>query len=362
MVSPAPVRWAALCHLFVMAARSDPMADPLRFACKPLHKPQAGGKIKNATEGFGQEQVMADRFLALDWGTTNMRAYVADRSGQMLERRDFALGVAGLAPGEAAQRFASEVRPAMQAEALPALLCGMIGSALGWQAVPYADCPAPFAALAGAMCQVDAPGPPVWIVPGLRTQRPDGSGPDVMRGEETQIFGWAMADPARQRGTHLVCHPGTHAKWARLVDNRIDQFVTAMTGELFALLRTHSALKVASAIASDTAFDEGLTAAGDGGALASRLFTARSRVVGGGMDPHRVESYLSGLLIGAEVAATPALLGVGPGAAIAVIGDPALCAHYHRAMRWHGYDASLFDGEAAVLAGLAALYREIAPC
>ncbi len=304
---------------------------------------------------------MADRFLALDWGTTNVRAYVADRGGQVLERRDFPLGVAGLAPGEAAQRFASEVRPAMQADALPALLCGMIGSTLGWQAVPYADCPATFPGLAGALHQVEAAGPPVWIVPGLRTQRPDG-GPDVMRGEETQIFGWAMADVARQRGTHLVCHPGTHAKWARVVDNRIDQFVTAMTGELFALLRTHSALKVAGAVPSDSAFEQGLVAAGDGGALASRLFTARSRVVGGAMDPRDAESYLSGLLIGAEVAATPALLGIGKGAEIAIIGDPALCEYYRRAMAWHGYATSLFDGEAAVLAGLAAFYRERQPC
>lgn len=304
---------------------------------------------------------MADRFLALDWGTTNMRAYVADRSGQVLERRDFPLGVAGLAPGEAAQRFATEVRPAMQAQALPALLCGMIGSALGWQAVPYADCPATFSALAGVLHRVQAEGPPVWIVPGLRTQRPDG-GPDVMRGEETQIFGWAMADAARQRGTHLVCHPGTHAKWARVVDNGIDQFVTAMTGELFALLRTHSALKVTGAVPSDAAFEQGLAAAGDGGALASRLFTARSRVVGGAMDPRDAESYLSGLLIGAEVAATPALLGISQGADIAVIGDPTLCEFYRRAMDWHGYRASLFDGEAAVLAGLAAFYRGCHPC
>ena len=208
---------------------------------------------------------MADRFLALDWGTTNLRAFIADAAGRPLLRRDFPLGVAGLAPGEAAQRFVNEVRPAMQAEALPALLCGMIGSTLGWQAVPYADCPATFSGLAGALQRVEAEGPPVWIVPGLRTQRPDG-GPDVMRGEETHIFGWAMADPGRQRGTHLVCHPGTHAKWARVVNNRIDQFVTAMTGELFALLRTHSALKVAGAVPSDSAFEQGLAAAGDGGA------------------------------------------------------------------------------------------------
>jgi len=305
---------------------------------------------------------MSAQFLALDWGTTNLRAYVADADGRPLARREFALGVAALAPGEAARRFVEEVRPAMAATGLPALLCGMIGSTLGWHPVPYADCPAAFPALAAALHRVDLAGPPVWIVPGLRAQRPDGNGPDVMRGEEVQILGWAMADPARQRGTRLVCHPGTHAKWARLVDNRIDTFVTAMTGELFALLRQHSALRVAGAVPCDAAFAQGLAAAGDGSALASRLFTARARVVGGDMDPQVVESYLSGLLIGAEVAAMPALLGIGPGASIAVIGDPALCRHYGRAMEWHGHAPSLFDGEAAVLAGLAALFRETCAC
>lgn len=300
---------------------------------------------------------MSDNFLALDWGTTNLRAWVADRDGNALSRRDFPLGVASLAPGEAARRFAAEVRPAMAAEQLPAMLCGMIGSTLGWQAIPYLDCPASFTALAGALHRTDSPGPPVWIVPGLRTERPDGSGPDVMRGEETHIFGWAMSDAARQQGEHLICHPGTHAKWARLIDNRVESFVTAMTGELFALLRQHSALRVATAIEDDAAFDEGLKASGDGGALASRLFTARSRVVGGNMASESVESYLSGLLIGAEVAAVPALLDVGAKARIAIIGDLALCARYRRAIAWHGFEAEVFDGEAAVLAGLAALYR-----
>ncbi len=305
--------------------------------------------------------LMTDRFLALDWGTTNLRAWVADRDGRPLLRRDFPLGVAGLAPGEAAQRFANEVRPAMQAEGLPAVLCGMIGSTLGWQVVPYLDCPVSLAGLAQGLHRMASPGAPVWIVPGLRTDRADGNGPDVMRGEETHLFGWTMADPARQRGTHWVCHPGTHAKWARIVDNGIDSFMTAMTGELFAVLRQHSALRVTGAVADDVAFAQGLAAAGDGGALASRLFTARSRVVGGAMPAAAAESYLSGLLIGAEVAAMPGLLGMGAAASIALVGDLALCEHYRRAMVARGHDVTVFDGEAAVLSGLAALFRGVAP-
>lgn len=296
-------------------------------------------------------------YLALDWGTTNLRAWVVDADGEVARRQDFALGVGSLAPGEAEQRFHAEVRPAMGAEQLPAMLCGMIGSNLGWRAVPYLDCPAEFADLHHALNRVDTSGAPVWIVPGLRAQRPDG-GPDVMRGEEVHLFGWAVEDPARLRGEHLICHPGTHAKWARIVDGRIETFVTSMTGELFALLRKHSNLRASGAREDDAAFALGLEAAGDGSALASRMFTARSRVVGGDMPSDSVESYLSGLLIGAEAASTPSLLSIERGARVAIIGDLALAGRYRRALEHCGFETDVFDGEEAVLTGLTALFRK----
>jgi 2-dehydro-3-deoxygalactonokinase len=271
----------------------------------------------------------------------------------VLNRRDFPFGVGALTEGEAEARFHGEVVPAMQAAGLPAILCGMVGSNLGWRAVPYLDCPAGFAAMGAALHPVAEN---VWIVPGLRAQRPDG-GPDVMRGEEVQVFGWVAMAEDRQAGEHLICHPGTHAKWIRLKDGRIDTFVTAMTGELFALARQHSSLRAPGAVEDEAAFALGLAAAADGGALASRMFTARARVVGGDLPAASAESYLSGLLIGAEVAATPALLGAGPGARVEVIGDPALCRLYCKALERKEYSTTTTDGDAAVIAGLTALFR-----
>lgn len=298
-------------------------------------------------------------FLAVDWGTTNLRAWAVDDAGQVSAHVDFPLGVSRLAPGEAAKQLQDTVRPRLGAEALPAVLCGMVGSNLGWEQVPYLDCPADLDALARALHRVETEGPPAWIVPGLRCQRPgqeSGGGPDVMRGEETQVLGWAAADPARRRGELLVLHPGTHAKWVRLVDGRVESFVTAMTGELFDVLRKHSVLQVRESDDDESAFDEGLRAAGDGGALAARLFSARARVVGGDMPPEQVKSYLSGLLIGAEVAGMPALVGTKPGAPVAVVGDPTLCRRYERALRTRGVDVSVHDGAQAGLAGLKALF------
>ena len=236
--------------------------------------------------------------LACDWGTTNLRAWTLDADGAVVAQQDFPLGVSKLAPGEAARRFESEVRPALDAETMPAILCGMIGSNLGWTAAPYADCPAGLADLARSLTEV-APG--VRIVPGLRCDGIAGA-PDVMRGEETQILGWLAQHSERQTGRHLLCHPGTHAKWVVIEDGRIVRFITAMTGELFAVLSQHSVLRSEAPATDDAAFDEGLAAAGGGDALAARLFTARARVVGGKAEAQSTPSYLSGLLIGAEVA------------------------------------------------------------
>lgn len=295
-------------------------------------------------------------FLACDWGTTNLRAWTVDAEGRALEEREFECGVGRLQPGEAERVFHETVRPALQAESLPAVLCGMIGSNLGWKVVDYLNCPASLASLAGGLERV-ADG--VWLTPGLRGPGVAGA-PDVMRGEETQILGWVDAEPSRLEREHLVCHPGTHAKWAVVRDGRIERFVTAMTGELFGLVTRHGVLRTEAEAHLDVAFDEGAAAAGDGSGLASRLFAARARVVGGGADPRTSASWLSGLLIGAEIASAPSLLGIEP-RHVVLIGEPRLCALYARALGLRGLTYETHDGRDAALAGLTALYRKVRP-
>jgi 2-dehydro-3-deoxygalactonokinase len=294
--------------------------------------------------------------LACDWGTTNLRAWTLDAEGRVVRDRDFELGVSRLAPGEAPARFEEEVRPAMDAVGLPAILCGMVGSNLGWTVAPYVDCPAGLEDLARHLTLVDAQAAPVRIVPGVRGPGIAGA-PDVVRGEETQVLGWLAQHPDRRRGRHVVCHPGTHAKWVLVEEGRIVRFVTAMTGELFAVLSRHSVLKNDAPADDPAAFDEGLAAAGEGDALAARLFTARARVVGGGKPAESTPSYLSGLLIGAEAAGVPRLLGLTPEQPVALLGDVRLCAWYRRALERRGVATETFDGEAAAVAGLFALYR-----
>ncbi len=293
-------------------------------------------------------------FLACDWGTTHLRAWVVEAGGAVRAARTFPIGVARLQPGEAPARLRDEVRPTLGAEALPAVLCGMIGSNLGWTQVPYLDCPVDATAFGAALHPAPDSDPPAWIAPGLRGPGPTAA-PDVMRGEETQVFGWLAQDPARARGRHLLCMPGTHAKWVLVEDGAIVRFVTAMTGELFDILSRHSVLRNAASADDGTTFAKGVEAAGDGGGLAARLFSARSRVVGAGAPAAETASYLSGLLIGAEVAAVPRLMKSTPTAPIVLIGEPSLCGWYSKAIEQAGLTAITYDGDEAALAGLVAL-------
>jgi 2-dehydro-3-deoxygalactonokinase len=194
----------------------------------------------------------------------------------------------------------------------------------------------------------------VRIVPGLVGPGVTGSS-DVMRGEETQILGWLTLHPERAARRQVVCHPGTHAKWAVVEDGRIVRFVTAMTGELFDVMRKHSVLKTDDAADDLDAFMEGVRAAGDGEGLASRLFSARARVVADGKPANTTSEYLSGLLVGADVASAPRMLGVELDGPVQLIGDVALCRWYEKALAARGVAAHLCDGEMAVLAGLKAL-------
>lgn len=297
--------------------------------------------------------------LACDWGTTNLRAWTLDDRGAVVSAREFPLGVSRLARGEVADVFARQVRPALAAEGLPAILCGMVGSNLGWTAVPYRDCPSTLADLAEAMAF--APGAPdVRIVPGVRYAGFNGQH-DVMRGEETQLFGWLSQHPEHARGRRLICHPGTHTKWMVVEDGRLTAFATAMTGELFAVLTAHGVLATTSRPDNEAAFDEGLAASGDGAALAARLFTARARVVGGDASPDTSASYLSGLLIGADVAATPALINPSPFGEVVLLGDETLCVLYARALAARGVPTRTYDGQAAAIAGLWALHNAEVP-
>jgi 2-dehydro-3-deoxygalactonokinase len=265
------------------------------------------------------------RLIALDWGTTSLRAYLLGDEGAILERRAEPSGILHV-PERAFHavfdRITSEWRT--QHPALSAIACGMIGSAQGWVEAPYAGLPADLDSVARALAAVPEAG--LRIVPGL-AQR--GGAPDVMRGEETQLFGAIDRSAALSAGGVAVL-PGTHSKWVRVARGRVESFTTYMTGELFDVLSHHSILgRLAEPGSSDAspgaAFRRGVRHARDvASGLASLVFSARSSVLVGDLAASDSLEYLSGVLIGDEVRS-----GLSAGERpSALIGAPALCRRY----------------------------------
>lgn len=278
------------------------------------------------------------RLLALDWGSTRLRAFLLDADGSVRAQRQSDEGASTLS-GEAAfeqalEHIAGDWRQANPA--LPVLACGMVGSQHGWREAPYAPCPADAAALTAQALRLDNG---VHILPGLLH---DGRQPDVMRGEETQIVGALARHPELAAQSCLVL-PGTHAKWARVQDGRVTGFATHMTGELYALLRQHSVLARLMPADGSTPFSvagfaAGVDAVRQDGALSHQLFAVRTLGLFKRVPPEQLPDYLSGLLIGHEIAhelqaSTPATL--------ALIGEPALCQRYALALSRFGVAAPL---------------------
>lgn len=286
---------------------------------------------------------LADAVLiALDWGTSSLRAFLMDRDGHVLEQRANAQGIQNLPlPGVAGfeRVFADVCGDWLAAKpGLPVVAGGMVGSAQGWVEAAYVPCPADTRTLASRAITVDsALGARILIAPGLIFDTPDAA-PDVLRGEEIQIAGALAEQPDWARGSCMVL-PGTHSKWVQVEDGRITRFSTYMTGELFAVLSKHSILgrlmpegAASDASAADAAFAEGIAAARESrpGDLPHQLFATRTLGLTRRMAPELLKDYLSGLLIGHEL--TSALARLSDGKPLLLIGEGSLCRRYARAL------------------------------
>jgi 2-dehydro-3-deoxygalactonokinase len=286
-----------------------------------------------------------DGYIAVDWGTTNRRAYAIGAAGRCEDEMADNLGLLAV-PRGGFPAAAAEIRARFGGR--PMLLAGMVGSNRGWVEAPYVRAPAGAAELAGAICWIE-PGE-VGIVPGV--SQAGEAGADVMRGEEVQVLGAVAAGlvPADA----LICHPGTHAKWIRVEGGRIAAFRTMMTGELFSLLQHHSILAdqlQGEISADDPGFAEGAAAGLGGLDLLSSLFGIRARHLLGESEGG-AGAYASGLLIGSDVRIG---LDLHRGEPVAVVGRPDLCAFYAAALAQAGHRPVIVDGADAFLAGMTLL-------
>ncbi|WP_233832136.1 2-dehydro-3-deoxygalactonokinase [Paraburkholderia sp. ZP32-5] len=307
--------------------------------------------------------------IALDWGTTSLRAYLFDANGRVLATRASTAGIMNLPRDAADGGFDAAFDDACgvwldQAREVPVIAAGMVGSAQGWLEAPYVDTPANADALVAGLVRVKAAnGATLHIVPGV-LQR--GELPNVMRGEETQIVGAlsehasdansasaangaggtsAASKPAAPNTRSLIGLPGTHAKWAVVDAGRIERFHTFMTGEVFAALREHTILgrTMVTPDRPDTAaFLRGVNIArekGQAGMLAT-VFSTRTLGLTGELSSEAQPDYLSGLLIGHELAGLDALLAQQQSSlarqSLRLIGNDALCERYRAALAQFG--------------------------
>lgn len=284
------------------------------------------------------------RVIAVDWGTSSFRAYLLGAAGDILDRRASSAGILRVGQGGFAAALQAEVGTWQVAcPTAVIMMSGMIGSRQGWMEVPYRACPCDLAGLAGGLRRLDWAGAEVWIVPGLMDETTPGL-PDVMRGEETQIFG-ALAEIPGDGG--LICLPGTHSKWVTVNAGTITGFATYMTGEVYDLLQGHSILgrlMTEAPVGPDEWFAQGVVRGGGEEALLRLLFSVRSRVLSGEMPESAARAYLSGLLIGHEVSAALRASVERPEEVI-LLGAPGLAKLYEAAARQLGCRVRLVSAE-----------------
>jgi 2-dehydro-3-deoxygalactonokinase len=305
----------------------------------------------------------AARFVIGDWGTSRLRLYLCEGQGTVLDSVD--------GPGVAAVKmpfdelFESLMRPWESSYGpLAAVLCGMIGSSIGWVQAPYVNCPANPDEIIDSCIALRAGS--VRIIPGARCENRL-QAPDFMRGEETQILGALTLDPTLRRGRRLFCLPGTHTKWVLLQDGIIMEFLTALTGELFGALRDHSVLVSGEGRSREVdgggAFEEGIRRFNEfpHAHVLHRLFECRSRLLNGELVAADTAAFLSGLLIATDVGGALHVFASSVAeTTVYLIGEPRLTRLYAAALSHQSCGAQHLDGAAASLAGLTRAHQHIA--
>jgi len=293
------------------------------------------------------------RWIAVDWGTSNLRVWIMEGTHTVAQAQSDK-GMGALSRDGFETALLALIDPHLSDQKLPVVCCGMVGSRQGWAEAAYLTVPcAPPGAQAVTHVAAIDPRIDVAILPGLKQARP----PDVMRGEETQIAGFLKAQPGFDG---ILCLPGTHTKWVHISAGEIISFKTFMTGEIFALLSENSVLRHSL---GDDGFDNTAFAAAVEDAmsrpqtLAADLFGLRAGSLIAGLGAATVRARLSGLLIGAELAAArPYWLGQN----VAIIGANSLAELYRDGLAAQGVTASLHDTTEMTLAGLTAAFQALA--
>lgn len=288
-------------------------------------------------------------WIAVDWGTSNLRAWAMSTDGAIIAETRSDKGMGSLSKDAFEPALLDLVGDWLGADTTPVLACGMVGSRQGWHEAPYLSVPCPPYSQAVSVPTGDSR-ISMHILPGLKQEAP----PDVMRGEETQIAGFLAKNPEFDG---VLCLPGTHSKWVRISAGEVISFQSFMTGEVFGLLKSQSVLRHSIDPDCSEGFEEAVAETlSKPEILAAKLFQIRAADLVHGVPKGQGNGRLSGLLIGAELAASrPYWLGQN----VALIGAPSLTERYAKALATQGVPAEETDGATIALQGLTAAYLEL---
>ncbi|MFT2110987.1 2-dehydro-3-deoxygalactonokinase [Marinomonas sp. 2405UD68-3] len=294
-------------------------------------------------------------FVAVDWGTTNLRAFLVDHNGQIVDQKQSDRGMLSLQKNEFEGVLKNLLGDWLSAD-IPVYMAGMVGSRGGWHEVAYQTCPVSLTSLAEHLHWLPTNLPcPVAIVPGIQGLGVHGYH-DVIRGEETQLLGALDWLQSQNRGDEnpLCCMPGTHCKWGQIENSEIRQFSTTLSGEVFARLNDESSLVKGLPISESLnkeAFNKGLQVSQQKGGFLHHLFSARSRFVCGELTTAEGRDYLSGIVIGTDV--HDILEALQPKqTSVLLIGSHNLSERYALALSFHGLKSEFLDASEASIRGL----------
>ncbi|QYJ78338.1 2-dehydro-3-deoxygalactonokinase [Shewanella acanthi] len=298
------------------------------------------------------------RFIAVDWGTTNFRAFLMQGNGACLDSVQSDQGVLSVQNRDFLAVIVTNLSKWLQEDSsLPIIMSGMVGSKVGWFDVPYVELPFDSSALVKGAHKVSVDKFNIWIIPGVQADSLEGN-VDVMRGEEVQVIGAQAIAAANQLSYMNICLPGTHSKWLVYRDGHLT-LSTFMTGELFSLLSQHSILSRTlddPAIWSESDFNRGVADSAQSGlGLLHNLFGVRTKKLFPGTDSLHSQSYLSGLLIGAEI--YPMLPYVRSG--LVVVAASKLLTLYSQAFEAFSCPVLAIDSNDATQMGLISIFESI---
>ncbi|WP_179957748.1 2-dehydro-3-deoxygalactonokinase [Exilibacterium tricleocarpae] len=302
-------------------------------------------------------------FIGINWGSSNLRAYLLDEQGTLCDSTSSPKGVTKLDYDSMTDTFLEVVNNWPYTDSV--YLSGMIGSPMGWTDIPYKACPVGLNELMNALSPVEIGGRCAVIVPGVRCSTAYGD-PEIMRGEELEIIGMLAVAPQLAKSGKIAALPGTHSKWVQLSEGRIVEFFTSMGSEVFDRLAEKGLLNsvmTGEAHVSEP-FTKGVRRGASGATgLGRLLFGVRAQAIDGRLSGDDAASYARGLLIGAEIADANSIYSITSyQGSIPLVGNAPLCKLYAAALELFDVSSHILDADKIAGAGYTALHRQALVC